>query len=247
MQVIPLLRKVPHATVILAMSADGKIADATRTPARFGSAIDKLHLETQISQADAVLFGAGTLRAYGTTLKVTQADLLNQRQQQGKPLQPVQIVCSGSAKLDAEARFFSQPVPRWLLTTTIGAHWHRDKFERVLVAESKEDSLKINWQEAFEQLFTLGLRRVAILGGGELVASLFVADLVDELWLTICPLILGGAMAPTPVEGVGFLAQFAPRLELLDIRPVDEEVFLHYRVKRKPLTVTNELNNLHSK
>ena len=233
MQVIPLLRKVPHATVILAMSADGKIADTTRAPARFGSAIDKLHLETQISQADAVLFGAGTLRAYGTTLKVTQSDLLNQRQQQGKPLQPVQIVCSGSAKLDAEARFFSQPVPRWLLTTEIGARWQsRDEFERVLVAESKEDSSKINWQEAFEQLFGLGLRRLAVLGGGELVASLFAADLVDELWLTICPLILGGAEAPTPVEGVGFLTGVAPRLELLDVRPADEEVFLHYRVKR---------------
>ncbi|MBC7822811.1 MAG: RibD family protein [Candidatus Parcubacteria bacterium] len=240
MQVTPLLRKVPHATVILAMSADGKIADATRAPARFGSAIDKLHLEAQISQADAVLFGAGTLWAYGTTLKVTQADLLNQRQQQGKPLQPVQIVCSGSAKLDAEARFFSQPVPRWLLTTTIGARWHPDKFERVLVAESKEDASKINWQEAFEQLYALSLEHLAVLGGGELVASLFAADLVDELWLTVCPLILGGAMAPTPVEGVGFLAGVAPRLELLDVRPADEEVFLHYRVKRKPLTSTNE-------
>ncbi len=237
MQLIPFLRKVPHATVILAMSADGKIADATRAPARFGSAIDKLHLETQVAQADAVLFGAGTLRAYGTTLKVNQTDLLNQRQQQGKPLQPVQIVCSSSADLDAGTRFFSQPVPRWLLTTSIGAErWHdRAEFERILVAVSKEDSSKIDWQEAFQQLSDLGLSRLAILGGGELVSSLFAADLIDELWLTVCPLILGGANAPTPVEGVGFVAGVAPHLELLAIRPAGEEVFLHYRVKRKRL------------
>ena len=223
----------PHTTVILAMSADGKIADVTRAPARFGSAIDKLHLETQVAQADAVLFGAGTLRAYGTTLKVTHPDLLKQRQQQGKPSQPVQIVCSGSAVLDCQARFFSQSVPRWLLTTTIGADRWRDRaeFEKILVAELKEDSSKIDWQEAFQQLFALNLGRVAILGGGELVASLFAANLIDELWLTVCPLILGGANAPTAVGGVGFLAGVAPRLELLEVRSAGEEVFLHYRVK----------------
>ena len=223
----------PHTTVVLAMSADGKIAEATRAPARFGSAIDKLHLETQVAQSDAVLFGAGTLRTYGTTLKVAHPDLLKQRQQQGKPIQPVQIVCSGSAMLDCQARFFSQSVPRWLLTTTIGAERWRDRseFEQILVAESKEDAAKIDWQKAFKQLFALGLSRLAILGGGELVASLFAADLINELWLTVCPLILGGVNAPTPVEGVGFLAGVAPRLELLGVRPVGEEVFLHYRVK----------------
>ena len=224
----------PHTIVVLAMSADGKIADATLAPARFGSTIDRLHLETQVAQSDAVLFGARTLRAYGTTLKVAHSDLLNQRQQQGKPLQPVQIVCSGSAVLDSQARFFSQPVPRWLLTTAIGAERWPDRaaFERILVAESKEDSSKIDWQRAFRQLSALGLGRLAILGGGELVASLFAADLIDELWLTVCPLILGGANAPTPVGGAGFLAGVAPRLKLLEARPAGEEVFLHYRVNR---------------
>ena len=53
----------PHTTVVLAMSADGKIADVKRSPARFGSAADKAHLEKQVAQVDAVLFGAGTLRA----------------------------------------------------------------------------------------------------------------------------------------------------------------------------------------
>ena len=226
--------QAPHTTVVLAMSADGKIANASRAPARFGSAIDKLHLETQVARSDAVLFGAGTLPAYGTTLQVSHSDLLKQRQQQEKPVQPVQIVCSGSAVLDCQARFFSQSVPRWLLTTTIGAErWRgRSEFAQILVAESKEVASKIDWQEAFKQLFALGLERLAVLGGGELVASLFATNLIDELWLTVCPLILGGANAPTPVEGVGFLAEVAPRLELLEVRTAGEEVFLHYRVKQ---------------
>lgn len=105
-----------HTTVILAMSADGKITDSALTAARFGSANDKAHLEQQVANSDAVLFGNGTLRAYGTTMRVISPDLLKQRELAGKPPQPVQIVCSRSREFDPNLRFFQQPVPRWLLT-----------------------------------------------------------------------------------------------------------------------------------
>lgn len=222
----------PYTTVVLAMSADGKIADVRRSPARFGSAVDKAHLEKQVAQADAVLFGAGTLRAYGTTLRVSHPELVEMRSQQGKPPQPVQIVCSRLAEFDPHLRFFEQPVPRWLLTTTLGATaWQKGaEFERIVVAETTDQTL--DWQTAFQQLARLGIQRLAVLGGGELVASLFALDLIDELRLTVCPLILGGAIAPTPVEGLGFPAELAPRLVLLSVEANGPEVFLHYRLQR---------------
>lgn len=229
----------PHTTVVLAMSADGKITDVTRSPARFSSSADRTHLETQIALADGVLLGAGTLRAYGTTLGISNAQLLQLREQGGAPPQPVQIVCSGSAKLDPQWRFFHQQVPRWLLTTTTGAKTWREehssgveRFERILVAETSTSTGKIDWSNALQQLAHLDIGRLAILGGGELVASLLAADLIDELWLTVCPLILGGTTAPTPVEGEGFFVDLAPRLELVDIQTVKYEVFLHYRLQR---------------
>ena len=226
-----------HTTVILAVSADGKIAAADRSPARFGSATDKAHLEVQVAQADAVLFGAETLRAYGTTLRVTSPQLLQQRQQQGRSPQPVQIVCSRSAALDPQLPFFRQPVPRWLLTTPAGARqWQEgegregEAFERLLVTETAIGA--IDWQAAFGQLWDSGLKTLAVLGGGALVASLLEANLLDELWLTVCPLLLGGAAAPTPVDGKGLIAALAPRLQLLEVKTIDDEVFLHYRVKK---------------
>ena len=271
-----------HATVILAMSADGKITDTALTAARFGSANDKSHLEQQVAASDAVLFGNGTLRAYGTTLRVISPDLMEQRKLQGKPPQPVQIVCSRSRQFDPNWRFFQQPIPRWLLTGQDGdvsngqdarstrdelscgtgilpvakngqdARSTRDelscgtgilpvhkslidngaigKFDRTLT--TKTIAGEIDWIDAFKQLETLGIKRLAILGGGKLVASVLAAGLIDELWLTVCPLILGGVDAPTPVEGKGFLADLAPKLELLAVKQVGGEVFLHYRVDR---------------
>lgn len=220
----------PHTTVVLAISVDGKIADADRSAARFGSAQDRAHLEQQIAQADAVLFGAGTLRSYGTSLPIAAPELLQQRQQQGKPPQPIHIVASASGAIDPDLRFFRQPIPRWLLTTQAGDHHWRglSQFERILVTETSADCL--DWFDTLTEFSHLGIEKLAILGGGTLVASLLEAGLIDELWITVCPLLLGGVAAPTLVEGTGFSQTIAPRLQLLEVRAIDSEVFLHYRV-----------------
>ncbi|MDY7020323.1 MAG: RibD family protein [Cyanobacteriota bacterium] len=237
----------PHTTVILAMSADGKIADRNRSPARFGSAQDKAHLETQIAKVDGVLFGRGTLQAYGTTLSVSSPELLQHRQCQGQSPQPVQIVCSSSGKINPNLRFFQQPVPRCLLTTSQGLTQFKqgflnsnpsnqsniyDCFQDLIITKTLlENPDLIDWKDAFQHLMQRGVKRLAVLGGGQLVSSLFLINFIDELWLTVCPLILGGVNAPTPVEGIGFLCDFAPRLQLLEVKQVEQEVFLHYKVK----------------
>lgn len=220
----------PWVVVVLAMSADGKIADRDRSPARFGSGYDRAHLETQISEVDGVLFGAGTLRAYGTTLTVTNPDLLQKRRSQGKPDQPVHVVGSRSGNLDPDLRFFRQQVPRWLLTSVMGAHrWQGEEaFEQVIMMPDGEEGL--DWAIALAKLHQMGLQRIAVTGGGELVASLLRVGAIDELWLTVCPLLLGGATAPTPVEGGGLAAAIAPQLRLLSVQQIEDEVFLHYRV-----------------
>ncbi|NJR68349.1 MAG: RibD family protein [Synechococcales cyanobacterium CRU_2_2] len=220
----------PQTAVILAMSADGKIADGGRSPARFGSAADQAHLEAQVALADVVVFGAETLRAYGTTMSVRSPELLAQRQACGQSSQPVQLVCSASGRLDPEARFFRQPVPRWLLTTATGAQlWRQTHFDQILIAPQVGE--KWDWRAVWRSLAGAGLARVAVLGGGRLTSALFEAGLVQDLWLTICPLVLGGATAPTPVDGVGFWAKSAPQLHLQSAEQLGGELFLNYRVK----------------
>jgi 5-amino-6-(5-phosphoribosylamino)uracil reductase len=233
---------LPHVTVVLAMSADGKIADYGRSPARFGSAADKSHLETQLAQADAFLFGAGTLRAYGTSLPITQPALLQQRQAQGLSLQPIHLVCSASGQLDRTLPFFSQAIPRWLLTTAAGATpWQgQPEFERVLIVPASSAHSNSGHQnrdrpfdlrKALEQIGDLGIHTLVVGGGGSLIADLLRNHLVQELWLTLCPLILGGSTAPSPVDGPGWLADEAPQLELVSTEAIAQEVFLHYRVR----------------
>jgi 5-amino-6-(5-phosphoribosylamino)uracil reductase len=217
----------PHVTAVMAMSADGKLADHTRSAGRFGSKQDQDHLEARVAESDAVLFGAGTLRAYGTTMSVQDPQLQADRADRGQPAQPIQIVCSASGDLDPDCHYFSQPIPRWLLTTNAGAKdWGAPQFDRVwTVGET------IDWAIVLAELAEMGISKLALLGGGQIVGSCLEAGAIDELWLTVCPLILGGPTAPTPVQTAGWLEANAPQLELLTAVPIADEIFLHYRVK----------------
>ena len=69
------------------------------------------------------------------------------------------------------------------------------------------------------------------MGGGELIASLLEEDLIDEFWLTICPLVFGGNSSPTPVGGSGFMQSQAKKLQLLEVKQIEQELFLHYQVR----------------
>lgn len=220
----------PRVTVIVAMSADGKIADHAQSPARFGSSKDKAHLERRIAEVDAVMFGAGTLRAYGTSLPIRDRQLIHQRLQQGRPAQPTHLVCSRSGRIDHSWRFFEQPIPRWLLTSAQGAQNWVDfpGFERILPVATHT-----RWNVVMAVLREAGFNHIAVLGGGTLIASLLEDGWIQDLWLTVCPVLLGGRMAPTPVEGEGWLEAVAPRLELLSAETHQHEVFLHYQLPTK--------------
>lgn len=251
----------PYITVVLAMSADGKITDSQRSAARFPSAADKAHLERQVAKADATLVGAGTLRAYGTTLLVTDSELIAARQEQQQAEQPIQIICSATGNLDPRWRFFQQPIPRWLLTTPTGeAVWFACKYntegvmsngdsqaeggaERTFFDHRLVADAPFNWSIIMQELRVPTTARspvnnLVVMGGGELVASLLAESFVDELYLTVCPLLIGGKNAPTPVEGLGFTLPETPQLKLQSARTEGNEVFLHYSLDRSVVDAT---------
>lgn len=222
----------PHITVVLAVSADGKIADTARSAPSFSSKIDYAHLERQVAAADAVLFGAATLRAHGSAMSLRNSELIALRQQKQKPNQPIQIVCTRSGTIPSDIRFFQQKIPRWLLTTQKGAAtWQTNAsqaFAEIITPETPNGD--IDWPQALNILKNKGVENLALLGGGELIATLFEQHFLDEFWLTICPVLLGGKDAPTPIAGVGLDQEQFKKLKLLSVETIDQEVFLHYEV-----------------
>lgn len=77
------------------------------------------------------------------------------------------------------------------------------------------------------------VKRLLCEGGGEVNGALFRAGLVDEVHLTLCPLIFGGRAAPTLADGAGVLRLCeAARFNLTSMKRDGGNVFLTYRRAR---------------
>jgi riboflavin biosynthesis pyrimidine reductase len=68
-------------------------------------------------------------------------------------------------------------------------------------------------------------------GGGELNTALIRQNLVDEIYLTMCPLIFGGRGAPTMADGIGVTrVEDATKWRIKSLKRVGQELFLVYRL-----------------
>jgi 5-amino-6-(5-phosphoribosylamino)uracil reductase len=98
------------------------------------------------------------------------------------------------------------------------------------LAATSSSTGALDWTAVLPMLYQCGFANIAVLGGGTLVGAIAAAGALNELWLTVCPILLGGERSPTPVDGPGFHTHLAPRLQLLTAETLGQEVFLHYRV-----------------
>jgi len=73
-----------------------------------------------------------------------------------------------------------------------------------------------------------GCKVVLCEGGGILNASFLAARVLDELYLTVVPRVLGGSSAPTAVEGEGFAPDALPDARLTHVEQIGDELFLTY-------------------
>jgi 5-amino-6-(5-phosphoribosylamino)uracil reductase len=181
---------------VLAVSLDGRLAPPAGGAAQLGGKGDRRVLEEALTWSDAVLIGAETLRLHQSSCQIHAPDLLRQRQEREQPLQPIVVVWSRSGMFSPRLPFFQQPLERWLLlSSTVQPPSAMVGFDRVLPF--------LDWPKSLQELGSLGVERIAVLGGARLAGSLVAARALDALQLTLCPMVLGGAHSwlPPAVEG----------------------------------------------
>jgi riboflavin-specific deaminase-like protein len=219
----------PFVLLNMAMTADGKIANANRELSTFGSSRDQQHLLELRATADAIIAGARTVDLHRVQLGPGPLRFRRMRLRRHLREYPLRIVVSGSGSLNPQAEIFRHRYSPILVLTT--ARIHRRDSKRLLEVA---DEVRICGDEAIDFPRTLrwlhrtwGVRRLLVEGGGELNEAFFRADLIDELHLTVCPFILGGAAAPTIADGPGFakLSHALP-LELISMQRWGAEVLL---------------------
>jgi riboflavin biosynthesis pyrimidine reductase len=174
----------PYIRVNFVASADGA-ATADGLSAGLSSAPDRRLFGVLRQLAEVVLVGAGTARAenYGGASKPNRTT--------GVP--PRIAVVTASAQLDPAARLFTDThVPPLILTasTAPAANLRRLADAGAEVVALAGD--RVDGAQVVTALAGLGLYRVLCEGGPHLFGDLLAADAVDELCLTVSPILLGG-------------------------------------------------------
>jgi riboflavin-specific deaminase-like protein len=211
------------------MSADGKIAPASRRFAPFGSARDRRHLLELRATADAVMCGARTADSFPVNLGPGPVNYRRLRRKHGLAEYNLRVIVSGTGTLDPDAEIFRHRFSPVLVLTTARISPARLRRLRAVADEVKIFGRRnLNLSAALRWLKKKwGVKRLLCEGGGELNAALFQAGLVKEIHLTVCPFIFGGRTAPTLADGAGVrhLAG-AARWQIRLCRRVGAELFL---------------------
>jgi 5-amino-6-(5-phosphoribosylamino)uracil reductase len=225
----------PFVSLNVAESADGKLAPVDGGKVSFGSGEDRAQMEALRAVADAVLIGGGTLRAEDPPLLIRDPAVRERRiAAKGAPHPRNISVCSVLPARLAEMRFFLHPeTDKYVFTTDQSAPALRAtaaQWAHVEVVPCDSGG-RVDLTEVARRLPALGVRYLLLEGGGELNFSMLEADLVDDVYLTVCPFLFGGRTAPTPVDGAGFPRDRLRKLALESHRVGSQgEVFLHYEV-----------------
>lgn len=146
--------------------------------------------------ADVIVVGAGTVRSEGYSGAQLSVRQRQQRQNRGQSEIPPLAIVTRSGHLDRDLAVFTRTeVPPLLLTCAAAA----DDARRHLVGLTAEvidcsgdDPGEVDTSVVVSALADRGLRCVLTEGGPTLLGAFIEADLLDELCLTIAPLVVGG-------------------------------------------------------
>jgi riboflavin biosynthesis pyrimidine reductase len=218
----------PLVAVNVVTSIDGR-AQLDGTAEGLGSRADRRLLRLYRAAFDAVGSGAGTLRAAGAWLRVGD-DLAARRAAAGRPPNPTGVVIAGADRVPTDARWFAGDEPRILV---VGAGNALDAApagtELLRAPDARPDP---GW--VIERLAERGIRSLLLEGGPRLNAAFLAAGLIDELYWTIGPHLLGtdALSMIAPVAGGSPYAHDPWRGRLASVLRHGDELFLRYRFGR---------------
>ena len=210
----------------LAISLDGKINIAGKGHFPLGTREDWNEMQRLRKKADAIVFGASTLRGFKSACCVEDPRWPRSKQ-------PVNVVLSSELKgISPRWSFFRDPRIRRILIVDKKAPLARlqlfvDSCD-IIQLESGKKSAPLATQ-CLVALRDRGLQSILVEGGGQVMWEFLKANELEELHLTLTPRILGGATAPTLVEGTGFTAAQVKNFELIRSKKVGDELYLTYR------------------
>lgn len=201
----------PYTVLSCAISADGCLDDTSPDRLILSGPDDLDEVDALRAGCDAIIVGAGTVRADNPRLRVRDPARVAAREAAGRPPHPLRVVLTSAGDLDPAARIFDGPGPRPLV------------YRGLSLAEVLED------------LSTQRIIASALIeGGSRILRDALAGDLADELRLAVAPFFVGDAGAPR----FGLPARYphGPErpMSLESVRSLGGVAVLTYRLSDRP-------------
>jgi len=205
----------PYVILSCAVSLDGRLDDASPERLLLSNDADFDRVDALRASSDAILVGAGTVRADNPRLLVRSAQRRSARLARGESASPLRVVLSVSGELDPSAAVFrAQP-------SDSGS---AEPVETTVVSGAFGDIL--------DDLAKRGVRRLMVEGGASVLTHLLAADLADELDIATAPFVVGDPAAPRAFGDATYPQSPRRRMILADSRSLGDVVFARYLVAR---------------
>lgn len=211
-------------------SLDGAVADTDGYSAGLSGAADKRLFGLLRTLCDAILVAAGTLRHEGyRDLRLNHARRA-WRRAAGLPEDPTLVIVSATLNLSPDQAAFADAPVRPIVLTHEAAPPDRLTALAKVADVLPIGSTSVDLPAARAALAARGLSRLLCEGGPHLFGALTAADLVDELCLTVSPLLAGA--------GAGRITAGPPSppraLNLTRVLTAANTLFLHYTRPPQP-------------
>ena len=187
----------PYTVVNFAVTLDGRAAIEGRA-GPIGSRTDMEMLQRLRTRVDAVMIGAGTMRAERYGRMVSDPALRARRERNGLAHDPLAVLISGRLDLPWDATLFTDGGGRVVVFTTAEAEPPATETPLEVIRHEGPavDLLEVTRYLREER----GIRALLCEGGPGLHSEMQALGLVDEIFVTLAPKLSGGP-EPRLIEG----------------------------------------------
>jgi 5-amino-6-(5-phosphoribosylamino)uracil reductase len=222
----------PYTIVSCAVSLDGYLDDTSPERLLLSGPEDFDEVDELRSQADAILVGAGTIRADNPRLLVRDPARVAAREAAGRPAHPRRVTVTATGDLDPAARFFTGPGTPLVYCAAAAVAAAREKFrdQAVVVDAGAEPSLATVLQDLYSERMVLTLLAE---GGSRILRDLLALNLADELRVAVAPFFVGDPGAPRFALPARYPHTPANPMTLVSLRQVGNVAVHHYRLRSR--------------
>jgi 2,5-diamino-6-hydroxy-4-(5-phosphoribosylamino)pyrimidine 1'-reductase len=223
----------PYIVINSAVSCDGKISSSERKRITLSDEVDFQEVDMIRSQCDAILVGAKTVNSDNPKLIIKSEINRKYIEQLGKSIDPTKVTLSRTCDFDPESNYFNSGDGEKIVFTTELA-----PIENIRRIEGRSTVIKqgktgVDLRLMCETLYKRGIRTLLVEGGGITNFEFIQAGIADEIRMAIAPIIIGGSLSPTMVDGVGFTKDHFTDLELIEVRKIGQMAIVRYKVKNR--------------